>query len=38
MVVVSRLLLSFLSLYGLTRRNTRRTRPGPILIGRSGMP
>lgn len=38
MVVLSRLLYSFLSLYGFSRRAERRGRPGPILIGRSGLP
>ena len=38
MVVLSRLLYSFLSLYGFTSRTGRRSRPAPILIGRSGLP
>lgn len=38
MVVLSRLLISFLSLYGLTSRPERRGRPAPIMIGRSGLP
>jgi hypothetical protein len=37
MVALSRLLISFLSLYGLTSRNARRGRPAPIMIGRSGL-
>ncbi len=38
MGALSRLLLSFLSLYGFTSRTERRSRPAPIMIGRSGLP
>ncbi len=38
MVALSRLLYSFLSLYGFASRTERRSRLAPISIGRAGLP